>query len=94
MKDQLSITFTLINVSPKILKSLFCRYVGGVPTAVDLIPGTRGSTAVDLIPGSRVYLIVSPLNTVKALLKCLFHPAFLARVVSWLAFVCRHFHGL
>ena len=26
-------------------------------------------------------------------LKGLFHPAFLARVVSWLAFVCRHFHG-
>ena len=25
-------------------------------------------------------------------LKGLFHPAFLARVVSWLAFVCRHFH--
>ena len=27
-------------------------------------------------------------------LKALFHPAFLARVVLWLAFVCRHFHGL
>ena len=26
-------------------------------------------------------------------LKGLFHPAFLARVVSWLTFVCRHFHG-
>ena len=26
-------------------------------------------------------------------LKGLFHPAFLARVVSWLVFVCRHFHG-
>ena len=24
----------------------------------------------------------------------LFHPAFLARVISWLAFVCRHFHGI
>ena len=28
----------------------------------------------------------------KYLLKGLFHPAFLAGVVSWLAFVCRHFH--
>ena len=28
-----------------------------------------------------------------SLLKDLFHPAFLVRVVSWLAFVCRHFRG-
>ena len=31
-------------------------------------------------------------KTTKAL-KGLFHPAFLARVISWLAFVRRHFRG-
>ena len=33
--------------------------------------------------GELIFLII---------LKGLFHPAFLARVVSWLAFVSRHFH--
>ena len=32
-------------------------------------------------------------NYILDTLKGLFHPAFLARVVSWLTFVCRHFHG-